>query len=427
MNEKTNLNTSTWLNNIKLPEAFRALKGDVSTEVVVIGEGLTGVLTSYLLSKEGKKVVVLEKKDLTNSVSAYTTAWLNCVVDTDLSDLVKMYTAPVARRIWISGIDAIDLLEKITQEENIDCEFVRVSHYRYAKNRREMGNLIKEYDAIERLGLQYRIQALLHDPESLPWRNFGSLEVKNQAKFHPVKFLIGLRKAAEKYGAVFYENTESHKIEGDESVVISTSSGKVTADYCVIATHQPFNKPKELFAHKGAYVSYVLEADIPKNAIPEGLYQDEAKPYHYFRIDGGQDFDRMILGGEDHRKDIRVPAEKNFRALRAFLNDLFPNMKYDIKREWSGPILETLDGLPYIGRYSKKYENRLVATGFSGNGMTYSAVSAMIFRDIILKRSNPYRDIYAPTRKVRLYNLIIKGRDFGLELIGGAIKNFFQW
>ena len=117
---------STWLHDITLPPGHPALTKDVNAEVVIVGGGLAGTLSAYLLSKAGKSVVLLEKKDIANSVTAYTTAWLNCVIDTDLQDLVKMYTPEGAGKIWHSGMEAIALIEKIIEDEKIDCDFSRV-------------------------------------------------------------------------------------------------------------------------------------------------------------------------------------------------------------------------------------------------------------------------------------------------------------
>lgn len=414
--------TSTWLNNISIPTAHPPLKSNVVADVVIVGGGLTGTLSGYLLGKAGKKALILEKKDISNTTTAYTTAWLNCVIDTDLCDLVKMYTESGARKIWRSGMEAIDIIEKITLEEKIDCEFSRVSHFRYATSEKEMRNLRKEHECAERLGFK----TILHDKQALNFANVGSLEIKSQAKFHPVKFLIGLRKALLKYGVVFYENTEVQELSDTKPIVAVTKNGKVTADYSIIATYHPFNNPKELFARKADYTSYVIEANIPHNIIPEGLYEDEKNPYHYFRIDSLPYFDRIIVGGEDHRKEIPISKKKNYNALVSYLNKLLPDIRYTIKRRWSGEIIETIDGLPYIGSYSKDNPNMLIATGFSGNGMTYAAVAGQIFTDIVLKNKNPYIELYNASRKTKLHNFLKKSFDFAGEFFGGAAKNIFR-
>ena len=415
--------TSTWLDNIVLPPPHPQLEGNVTADVVIVGGGLTGTLSAYLLGKAGKKVIVLEKKDISNTTTAYTTAWLNCVIDTDVCDLIKMYTESGASKIWHSGMEAIDLIEKIILEEKIDCGFGRFSHFRYATSEKEMRNLRKEHECAQRLGFN----TALHDTQVLDFPNSGSFEIKSQAKFHPIKFLIGLRMASLKYGVVYYENTEVQKLSGNKPIVAITKNGKVTADYSIIATYHPFNNPKELFAHKADYVSYVIEANIPRNSIPEGLYEDEKNPYHYFRIDTFPKFDSIILGGEDHRKEIPVSENKNYKALLCYLDKLLPNIKYTVVRKWSGEIIETIDGLPYIGSYSKNNANMLIATGFSGNGMTYAAVAGQIFTDIVLKRNNPYIELYDASRKTKLHNFMKKLFDFVGEFFGGAAKNIFRF
>lgn len=415
---------STWLSEVTLPPSRPPLLETITTEVVIVGGGLASAIAGYLLSKAGRKVVILEKKDISSTTTAHTTAWLNCVIDTDLTDLIKMYKQEGAQKIWRSGMGAIDLIENIIAEENIDCDFKRVSHYRYANSESQIENLKDEKEAAKKIGFD----TVLHDKKSLAFDNFGSLELGSQAKFHPIKFLISLHSVMEKLGAIIYENTEAESITGNNQVEVKTAQGEVKAEYCIIATYKPFNNPRELFAHTGMYLSYVLEASIPHGILKEGLYEDEENPYHYFRIDSnnGAGSDRIILGGEDHRKEIPIPEDKNFRALELYLSKLFPNIKYNITRKWKGPILETIDGLPYIGSYSNKYPNRLVATGFSGNGMTYSAIAGQILADIILNKKNPYQALYMASRKTRPYNFFRKGLDFAGEFFGGAVKNFFK-
>lgn len=421
------MSTSTWLGGIQIPPAHPGLRSNIATEVAIIGGGLAGTFSGYLLGKAGKKVVILEKKDTSNSTTAYTTAWLNCAIDTNLCDLAEMYGEDDVKSIWRSGMEAIDLIEKIIEEEKIVCDFSRVSNFMYATREKEMGNLRKEHECAKKLGLE----TILNEKNVLNFKNEGSLELKSQAKFHPLKFLLGLRKASQKYGVIYYENTEVEDLQDmkgngkDKSVIIKTKEGSVRATHSIIATYQPFKNPKELFAHKGTYLSYVLEANIPKNILKEGLYADEENPYHYFRIDAFVEFDRIILGGEDHRKELPIPAEKNYRALVSYLTELLPGVKYTLIRKWRGEIIETIDGLPYIGSYSQANPNKLITTGFSGNGMTYSAISGVILRDIILKNENPYTEIYRAGRKTKLFNFYKKAVDFTGEFFGGAVKNIF--
>jgi glycine/D-amino acid oxidase-like deaminating enzyme len=210
-------------------------------------------------------------------------------------------------------------------------------------------------------------------------------------------------------------------------VVVTTKSGnKITAEWSIMTTYQPFKNPKELFAKKGMYKSYVYEIEIPKGIIGEGMYEDAHTPYHYFRIDSKGSFDRMIVGGEDHRFEIPFPEDKSFRALEEYVKDALHGVEYKITKKWTGNVLENVDGLPYIGQFSKVKSRQLVATAFSGTGMHFSMISGQVFRDIILNRSNQDIELYNAGRHVRAYHLAKKFIDYAEEFFGGVVKNLFK-
>lgn len=189
----------------------------------------------------------------------------------------------------------------------------------------------------------------------------------------------------------------------------------------MIATYAPLTNEGTRFK-KGMYVSYVYELEIAKGLLGEGLYQDMHNPYHYFRIDNYTNFDRMLVGGEDNREEIKVSSEKNFKALEEYIKTVLNGNDYKIKRKWYGPILEPVDGLALIGKIKP---HTYVATGFSGTGMTYSAISSLIIRDLILADKNDYIHLYDPRRIPSLKQLFIKGADYTGEVFGGVVKNFF--
>jgi glycine/D-amino acid oxidase-like deaminating enzyme len=250
------------------------------------------------------------------------------------------------------------------------------------------------------------------------------LTIPNQAKFHPLKYCNALVKRAKDNGVTVVNNTEVTKLSKGTPNILQTNRGEITADNVVIATYDPFNSPAKLFAHKGMYTSYVYEIEIDKGSIAEGLYMDQANPYHYFRIDKGEKKDRMILGGEDHRHEIPIDPEKNYHVLEKYLETLLPRDSYTIVKKWRGPILEPSDGLAYIGKLYEK-ENVYVAMGFSGNGMTYAHIAAQMFTDFIEKKKNMYEEIYEPGRIPTFKQILQKGIDYSEEFFGGAVKNTF--
>lgn len=400
------------------------LSEDISCDVVVIGGGITGVTASYMLAAEGKSVVLIEKDQIEGVATSRTTAFLTHVIDTDLAALAQMFDEGKAKRIWNSHKEAIDTVEDVINKESIECDFKRCSNYIFATKEDEFESLKEEAGLAKKLGFDVSI----HRDDKHPFKNFGYMDVKNQAKFHPLKYLAGLAEATQKRGVRMYEKTEANDIEQLEGGIIkvTTDYGLVFAQHVVIATYDPFNHPKELFAHKGPYISYILELEVPKGLIEEAIYEDTNNPYNYFRIDPEDDYDRMILGGADHRREIPMNHEKNFQALRDYFHEILPQVEYKERLKWDGPILEPLDGLPYIGRYSVKKPNQYVAMGFSGNGMTYAMISARICTDLILGKENDWIELYDPTRHHTLKSLWQKGIDYTGEMFGGAGKNMFR-
>lgn len=409
----------TWKEGLNKSD-YPKLDRDVTADVAIIGGGLAGILTAYRLVKNGKKVVVLEKKHVGSGATEYTTAFITQDIDTDLNELVKMFGEENARLVWQSGADAIDLIEKIVTEEKIECEFTRTSVYSYANDNEELEHLTEEQRIVQRYGFPASDIKL----DVLGFVNAGHFELKNQAKFHPLKFLTALAAKVVEMGAEIYEQSEVTKIDHTETGVnLEVGERKITAGQVVVATYQPFHNRIRLFLQRGMYRSYVLEARIRKGMIKPGLYWDSQNPYHYFRIDTASEFDRMILGGEDIKTIFKTDPEKSFARLEEYLQKILKGETYEITRKWVGPILEPSDGLPLIGEL---WEREYVATAFSGNGMTYSAISSMILSDAIMGRANIYAQVYDPNRIPTIKQLIYKGRDYFEELFGGVAKNIGQ-
>lgn len=407
--------TSTW-KDFSIKKEYPKLDQDLETDLVVIGGGLAGLLTAYTVAKAGRKVVVLEKDRVAASTTAYTTAFLTQIIDTDISEAKSIYGRRNTEMILQSHGQAIDLIEKIVDEEKIDCEFMRCSNYYYINEFSEKDTLEDECHVIK----QFLLDVTFHNQPLGGFSNAAAVEIKHQAKFHPLKFIDGLLAALEKLGVQIFELSEVKEIKGIEWSEAHTENNMVSAHYSLIATYDPLGNPKQTFMKKGMYVTYVYEVGIPNDLIAEGIYEDNNNPYHYFRVDRLDGHSRMIIGGEDNRREFEFDKEKNFKSLREYLRKLLPEVDYKITRKWSGPILEPSDGIALIGEYD---HHRMLATAFSGNGMTYSAITAMVVRDIILKQKNPWIAIYDPKRSLTAKQIFSKGRDYIGEFFGGVVKN----
>jgi glycine/D-amino acid oxidase-like deaminating enzyme len=407
--------------NFSERQEFPTLKKDERADVLIVGGGLAGIITAYMLNKEGKDVAVLEKEKVGSGATEYTTAFITQDIDTDLVDLVKMYGEDRARMVWESHGKAIDLIEDIVKAEKIDCEFMRCPSFVYTISEDGIEGLEKEVETANKLGFGH----VSLSRENFKFKNYGAMETKNQAKFHPLKFLYRLAEIVAERGVRVYEGSEAVSIEKHGEWKVTDANGcSVIAHDLIVATYFPFNNPKPTYFKKGMYVSYAFEAKLPKGQITEGLFWDDDNPYNYFRIDslGGQ-FDRMVIGGQDHRKEVKMDPEKNYKALEDYMKEVFASVDYEIIRKWDGPILEPSDGLALIG---ETYPQQYVATAFSGNGMTYSGVAGMLLTDLIMKKNNPWAKIYDPRRVPSLYQLLKKGKDYTGEFFGGAGANIFK-
>lgn len=379
----------------------------VSADVAIIGGGITGIVSAYVLAKVGKRVVVYEKNEIGSGATADTTAFITQVLDTDPSDLVSMWGKSKAAAILDSHQHAIDLIEDIVVKEGIECEFKRCSNFLYANSPKELESLEEEYKTLKSLNIPVRFVSdrMIHG-----FKNSGYIEFKDQAKFSATQFVKALVVICKKRGVIIKEHSKV------------TSLDNIKADWKIVATYEPFNKPLRLYFKKAFYTTYVMQASLPANTIPEGMYEDMHNPYHYFRIDkNSKKSDLIMIGGEDHRSDIPVNRQKSFKTLNEYLHTILNSTPYKIKSKWTGPILEPVDGLAYIGRLDKNQV--LYAMAFSGNGMTYSMIAAHIFKDTIRGTKNEWASLYDLKRAQTLKNLWHKGKDYTQEFFGGAVKN----
>ncbi len=387
---------SYWQSSATLPQ-FPSLTNDLEVDVVIIGAGLTGITAAHLLKKEGVKVALLERFRCAAADTGHTTAHLTYVTDYRLRQLVKTFGRDGAKAFWEAGAAAIDQIFEITKKVAKDCEFKWVPGYLHAS--------LKESDKQDRESLEEDAQLArelgfnAEFLELVPYANVPGILFKSQAKFHPYKYLAPLLPTIPGDGSYIFENTEAKEIE-ENPLTVHAGKYKIKCSYLMIATHTPLLGKTSLlkgtlFQSKLAlYTSYVLGAKLPVGTLSEALFWDTSDPYYYLRIDHRNDHDYVIFGGEDVKTGQEKDAAEVFEKLDGKLKEVLPQA--EVQHRWLGQLVETNDGLPFIGENAGQ---QFVATGFCGNGFTLGTLSAVMVCDHYLGRKNPWFDLFAVNRR----------------------------
>jgi glycine/D-amino acid oxidase-like deaminating enzyme/nitrite reductase/ring-hydroxylating ferredoxin subunit len=313
---------------------------------------------------------------------------------------------------------AITLIERIVEDEKIDCDFARVDGYLFAQAGGSRRLLEAELDAAHRAGLT---GARLIERVPLTTFNTGpALKFPNQAQIHPLRYLSVLASAVVRQGGKIYTHTPIVAVEGGERARVRAASGLVIhAGAIVVATNSPINDRVVIHTKQAAYRTYVIGLRIARGAVPPALYWDTEDPYHYVRVtpDADWEHDVLIVGGEDHRTGQADDAELRYSRLEQWARERFPSG--EVVFRWSGQVQEPVDGLAFIGRNPMDRDNVYVATGDSGQGMTHGTLAGMIITDLIMGRENPWTRLYEPARASG-------GRDLG-EFVKDGAKMALQY
>ena len=385
---------SLWSATATLP-ACPPLSANLNVEVCVIGAGLAGLSTAYLLAKSGVSVAVIEALSIGDGETSHTTAHI-AVPDDRYSFIEESYGLEASRIVAESFAAAADLIESNVQAEKIACEFKRLDGYLFFCSQ-DPDALDAEFEAARRAGVEvYREDSLpAHVDVKGPFLRFP-----RQAQFHPLQYLAALARAVERRRGAIYCGTRAIDVEErDEHVIVTTATGKITADSVVVATNTPFNDRVSIHVKQNAYQSYVVAALVKKGKLPHLLLWDDGDPYHYVRLAEGSDeqHDLLIVGGADHKTGQDPHPERHYHEIESWMRERFPQAG-PLAYRWSGEVLEPLDGIAYLGR-NPGSNNVYVITGDSGNGMTHATIGAMLVSDLILGKQNPWLSVYDPSRK----------------------------
>lgn len=387
---------SVWINNINFIRR-EPLNKNIECDVIIIGAGIAGLLTGYMLNKSGRDVVIIEARSICSGITKNTTAKITSQHEIIYNKLIKEFGEGKARQYAKANELAIQRYREIIDEEKIECNFEGKDAYVYTLNKIE--ELEDEYEAVKKLG----IDAEMLSEVNLPIEVKAALKFKDQAQFNPLKFL---KPISEKL--TIYENTTAKDIKDN---LVITENGEIKANHIVVTTHYPFlNTPGYYFMRMHQERSYVLALENAQDV--GGMYIGNNQGTYSFR-----NYENLLLFGGVSQRAGENEEGLAYEKLREAAKKYYPN---SVERyHWSAQDCITLDNIPYIGHYSSKMPNVYVATGFNKWGMTSSMVSAMIISDMILGNKNDFSEIFSPKR----FDLSASMKNAANDIVK-TVKNF---
>ena len=360
---------------------FDSLENNKSVDVLIIGGGISGILCAYKLKNAGVDCMLVEAGEICDGITKNTTAKITLLHGTIYGKMIKRFGENKARLYADAQINACNEYARLC--DSIDCDYETGDSYVYSLNNRK--KIEKEVAALNRIG----VKAEISNAYELPFDAAGAIRVRNQAQFHPLKFLYYIAK-----DLPIYEHTKVVELMPHKA---KTNQGEITYKKLIIATHFPIlNKhglyPLKLYQHR----SYVIALKGAQNV--DGMYVDESDTGLSFRSYG----DLLLLGGGGHRTGKQGGC---WRELEDFARNNYA--KAEIIAKWSTQDCMTLDGIPYIGQYSRTTPDVYVATGFNKWGMTNAMAAADILCDLVTGKPNPYAAVFSPSRTLLRTQLLV--------------------
>jgi glycine/D-amino acid oxidase-like deaminating enzyme/nitrite reductase/ring-hydroxylating ferredoxin subunit len=366
--------------------------GSMETEIAIVGAGLGGLTTAYLLAKAGRKVVIVDSGPPGGGMTMRTTGHLSNALDDRWYQLVALRGKDAALAAD-AHTAAIDLIEDIQRDERIDCDFARVDGYLVLASNDTTSSLEREHATAADIGLT---DVSLDASNPVAPALGAAVRFPNQARFHPMKYIRGLITCIERNGGRLFTG---HVTEIGDGTVKTESGHILKANAIVVATNVPINDRVTIHAKQAPYRTYAIAGEVPKGSIADALLWDTGWPYHYVRIqpaaDGTKDI--VIVGGEDHKTGQADDTDLRFARLEQWARRHFPSLDRIMWR-WSGQVMESVDHLGYLGRMPGRDQNIYCISGDSGMGMTHTTIGAMIISDAILGRSNRWTELFDPSR-----------------------------
>ncbi|PKM50910.1 MAG: FAD-dependent oxidoreductase [Firmicutes bacterium HGW-Firmicutes-7] len=407
-------NASFW-EQLDKKTSFSKLDHKIKVNTAIIGGGIFGITTAMLLMKENVEVSVLEARTIGSGATGRTTAKVTSQHRLIYQDIVRSQGDSGARQYADANQEAIEKIKEVIKEYHIDCDYEEQKSYVFATTEKGVEKIKREYEAAIKLGLP----ASIVSNEKLPFKIEAALCFEGQGMFHPLKYLYKIADILMEHKVPIYENTRITEIDGKGPFILKTDDGiEVEAANVIIATKYPILNKKGLFVTKLYVMRTYIVAGYSEKIHFDGMYINAEDPVRSLRSYVYEGKELILIVGASHQTGACKHTEAPYDELIAYAKKL--DQDFDIQYKWSTQDCLSLDKIPYIGSLSEDLSEIYIGIGFSKWGITNSTVAAMILRDFILGKDNPWKDVFNPKRSFSMKaskELLIQGIDLAGDLI----------
>ena len=397
---------------------------NVTVDVAIVGAGITGITAAYLLKKAGKTVALIEAQQIAASASGHTTAKITSLHQLIYDTLIDRHGEDKARLYGESNQAGVEFVADTVEKEGIDCDFQRNDTYSFAREKKNLDKVQKEYDAAVKLGLP----AHFVSDTTLPFDIAGAVKFTDQAQFHVRKYLLHLADTIGEDGSYVFENSRVMTVEEGEPCKVITKDATLQATDVLLTTHLPIMDQGLFFAKTYPQRSYIIGAKISPEKAPEGMYIGVGNNYHSIRTTPTEDGDLLLLiGGGGHKVGAKSETEESYQELERFAHANFGIDKIDYR--WSSQDYESFDKLPYIGKLTPANDHIYVSTGYSLWGMSKGTMAGMLLADLVQGIANPWADLYDSLRATPFVTQesIKNNLEVGMHWVGDRLKGIDKW
>lgn len=383
-------------------------------DVIVVGAGITGVTAAYFLQKKNKHVLLLDRLEVGHGETGNSSAMITRLFDASPTEVRKKHGSAMEQAVWDVGSIALETIQQLIAEEQLDCGFSQCPSFLYAIDEKDISFLKTIYRSAKNHG----INADIEYSSEFSFAPHGYVALYDEAKFNPAQYVRELTRCFMNAGGHLrqhlpVEGVDASEEQEKELMRVKTGIGQLYATDVIIATNYPFTFDLPSTAKLDPQITYILRAEIPPNQIPPANFFDTAQPYTYFRIEKGVVHDSIIIGGSDHRSG-QTSDQDPYQLLKDYITSHLGIDTVAVTHQWSGEVLETIDALPFIGKYQPHH---YVATGYFGNGITFGTYAGVVLATMLAGQPQPLYKAYSPQRMGSIGSYLQEGITNAAEVV----------